>query len=40
MSADKYLKEAIRNVVIDLEKLNLKLPSKVSTPSTDQSVVN
>ena len=32
MSADKYLKEAIRNVEFDLGKRDLKLPTKVSTP--------
>lgn len=32
MSADKYLKEAIKNVEYDLYRMNLKLPTKVSTP--------
>jgi hypothetical protein len=32
MSADKYLKEAINNVEFDLDKMNLRLPTKVSTP--------
>jgi hypothetical protein len=32
MSANKYLKEAIKNVEKDLEKLGYKLPTKVNTP--------
>jgi hypothetical protein len=32
MSADHYLKEAIRNVKHDLEQANLRLPTKVVTP--------
>jgi len=32
MSANKYLKEAIRNVERDLEWLGYKLPPKVNTP--------
>jgi hypothetical protein len=32
MSAEKYLKEAIRSVEVDLEKLGKRLPHNIPTP--------